>query len=91
MKVRIDRTFVAISSDGVCYHHHDPAEIAPWAAAEGEPVLYRIGVTPVRKGARPRVAAGAVRIPPNEDPTEYMSRVAEAAATRLKAQLEERG
>lgn len=67
----------------------DAAEIAPWAAAAAEPILMRVAVEPAGKGERV-CAATNCRVPPDEDATEYVTKVADALANRLTMQLERR-
>ena len=88
MRVRTERHFVAWHG-GAMWDSQEAAEIAPWAAAAGEPVLMRVAVEPAGKGEGIR-AATTCRIPPDEDAAEYVTKVADALAERLTLQIERR-
>ena len=77
MRLRVERRFAAVHG-GKLWDSDDPAAIAPWAAAADEPVYVRVGVFQVAKGGASAVRAGSFRIPRQENPAEYVGKVAQA-------------
>ncbi len=75
-RITVEKHFAAVHG-GRLWDSPDPAAIAPWAASAGEPVLMRIAL-----GAR--VKAAAFRIPRDQDPTEYLSKIADVMETDLR-------
>ena len=74
------RTFAAFQG-GKVWHSPDAVEIAPWAATADEPVYVRVQVGWA-------VKAMTFRLSSQDDPTEYLTKVADAMEEDLRASLE---
>ena len=85
MRLMTRRLFAA-ASGGRMYEGVTPVEVAPWAAAADEFifVLVEMSCRKVRK-----VKATVVRIPRDEDPTQWLENVTSALEDVLRKQFEE--
>ena len=82
-KPTVERHFAA-AHGGRLYDHDDPAQIGPWAATADEPVFVRVKLAGTALPPVHAVKATAVRIPHDQDATEFLAKISGVMEEQLR-------